>query len=290
MAVIWELDFYSRPILDEQGKKLWEVVVCESPQSITRSPDTLFRYAKFCSATQVNSVWLREALEEAIAKGGHPPNRIRFFRRQMNNMIKKACGELGIDALPSRRTYALNQWLQERVQKFYPTVPGYQEGQANPIASLTTFETALPQPLPDALIGQQWAFVNLEAGAFDEMSDWAIDFSEAFPLQLAGITPTMLIPGVIIFSSRALPMAGWISGLEMAFLRFVDAPARLILETGAAESWLLANLSAPQMQTEAQAFETAKQQANGVHFLAVQTDPRSETFAGFWLLQEVNLA
>ena len=34
--IVWELDFYSRPVLDEEGKKLWEVLICESPNSIKR--------------------------------------------------------------------------------------------------------------------------------------------------------------------------------------------------------------------------------------------------------------
>ncbi|MFN6171941.1 MAG: Tab2 family RNA-binding protein [Dolichospermum sp.] len=33
----------------------------------------------------------------------------------------------------------------------------------------------------------------------------------------------------------------------------------------------------------------AKEQANGVHFIGVQSDSQSQDFAGFWLLQEINL-
>ena len=32
MGKVWELDFYSRPILDENKKKQWEVLICE-PQT-----------------------------------------------------------------------------------------------------------------------------------------------------------------------------------------------------------------------------------------------------------------
>ncbi|MCC5618131.1 Tab2/Atab2 family RNA-binding protein, partial [Nostoc sp. CHAB 5836] len=39
----------------------------------------------------------------------------------------------------------------------------------------------------------------------------------------------------------------------------------------------------------AKGFEEAKQKANGVHFIGVQSDPKAQSFAGFWLLQEVNL-
>jgi hypothetical protein len=38
---------------------------------------------------------------------------------------------------------------------------------------------------------------------------------------------------------------------------------------------------------EAKGFESAKEKAQKVHFIAVQSDPTSEAFAGFWLLQEL---
>ena len=200
-------------------------------------------------------------------------------------MITKACLDLGIPAQASRRTPALLQWLQQRMEEVYPQQPGYQKA-ANPSVKI---ELPSPQRLPDALIGQQWAFVNLEASAFEEMHEWDIAFSEAFPLEMGGITPQTQVPGLIIFSSRALPLAGWLSGLELAFLKFNSSPVpRLLLETDATDSWILANLKNPQI-AEAQAFEAVKQQANGVHFLAVQDSPQAQSFAGFWLLQELNL-
>jgi hypothetical protein len=286
MGTTWELDFYSRPILDENQKKVWEVLVCESPLDTRQPTSSLFRYAQFCPNSQVNSVWLRTALEEAITKAPQAPTKIRFFRRQMNNMIVKACQELGIAAQPSRRTLALNQWLQQRMEEVYPSEPGYQPA-TNPSVR---FETSAPQRLPDALTGQQWAFVTLEAAALEEMPEWDIDFGEAFPLDMIALAPETKVPGVVIFSPRAVALAGWMSGLELAFLK-VDSGkvARLLLETGASESWILANLKNPQIQAEAAGFEDAKQKALGVHFLAVQSSPQAESFAGFWLLQEINL-
>ncbi|AFY33546.1 Tab2/Atab2 family RNA-binding protein [Calothrix sp. PCC 7507] len=286
MGSIWELDFYSRPILDEKQKKVWEVLVCESPSDIRTKTDSLFRYAQYCSSTQVNSGWLRTALQEAITTAGEAPIKIRFFRRQMNNMITKACEDVGIPAQPSRRTLVLNQWLQQRMEEVYPQEPGYQGG-ANASVRL---ERPLPQRLPDALEGQQWAFVTLEAGDFAEMPEWEIGFGESFPLDFAKITPETRIPGVLIFSPRALPLAGWMSGLELAFLRFdTSQGARLLLETGVTESWILANIKNPQTLSEAEGFEASKQKANGVHFIGVQSNPQAQSFAGFWLLQEVNL-
>lgn len=286
MGSIWELDFYSRPILDANQKKVWEVLVCESPTDVRTKTDSLFRYAQYCPSTQVNSVWLRTALQEAIEKAGVAPIKIRFFRRQMNNMITKACQDIGIPALPSRRILVLNQWIQQRMAEVYPQEPGYQ-GVTNPSVRL---EKPLPQRLPDALEGKQWAFVSLEASDFADMPEWEIGFGEAFPLDLAQLSKETRIPGILIFSPRALPIAGWMSGLELASLRFDTSQGdRLILETGATESWVVANIRTPQLLAEAQGFETAKAQANGVHFIGVQSDAQSQSFEGFWLLQEVNL-
>jgi hypothetical protein len=285
MGNIWELDFYSRPILDENQKKVWEVLICESPSDVRAKTDSLFRYAQYCPSTQVNSVWLKTALQEAIDKAGESPIKVRFFRRQMNNMITKACQDAGIPALPSRRTLVLNQWIKQRMEEVYPQEPGYQ-GKTNPSVRL---ESPLPQRLPDALEGKQWAFVSLAASDLADMPEWEIGFGEAFPLELAQLSPETRIPGILIFSPRALPIAGWMSGLEMAYLRYeTKAENRLILETGATESWVLANIRTPQLLKEAEGFEKTKQNANGVHFIGVQSDPEAQSFEGFWLLQEMN--
>ncbi|MBD2482179.1 Tab2/Atab2 family RNA-binding protein [Planktothrix sp. FACHB-1365] len=283
-STIWELDFYSRPLRDEEGKKVWEVLICETPVNIEDRAETLFRYTQFCPSNQVNSIWLKEAIETAIAQAPTSPSRIRFFRRPMANMIFKSCKELAIPAYGSRRTYALYQWLQERLETVYPTLENYQEG-TNPSVQ---FVPSQPQSLPDALQGDKWAFVTLEASAFSDMSEWDISFGEAFGLSMVGLAPETLIPGFIIYSSRATPLAAWMSGLELAYLR-LDSGSRpsLILETGESESWILANLPNAKTQEEAKNFELSKEKAKNVHFLAVQSNPNSESFAGFWLLQEL---
>lgn len=283
-GTIWELDFYSRPLRDEEGKKVWEVLICETPANISDRAETLFRYTQFCPSNQVNSLWLQSAIQEAIANAPSAPSRIRFFRRPMANMISKACKELAIPAYASRRTYALYQWLQERMEKFYPSLDNYQEG-ATPAVQ---FLNPQPQPMPDALRGDKWAFVSLEASAFAELSEWDISFGEAFGLAMVNLPPETLVPGLIIYSSRATPLAAWMSGLELAYLHF-DNSSRpsLLLETGESESWIVANFPNDKTQAEAQQFEASKQQSKNVHFLAIQSDPNSESFAGFWLLQEL---
>jgi hypothetical protein len=285
MSIVWELDFYSRPILDENQKKIWEVLICESRLEPRQSGEDLFKYAQFCPNQQVSSIWLRTAIEEAIAQSQQTPQKIRFFRRQMSNMIVKACEELGIPAQASRRTYTIDRWLQQRMLGFYPKQSGYQPTVA--ASAFVRYQPQTPQPLPDALEGQKWAFVTLEAADFEEMDEWEIDFGEAFPLSMMGVEPETRIPGIIIFSPRATPLAGWMSGLELAFVRFDEPSSRLLLETGASDSWILANIKDAPTVTEAKGFESTKEQAQMVHFLAVQSSPTSEAFAGFWLLQEL---
>lgn len=282
MGTVWELDFYSRPILDENNKKRWEVLISEGLQAVDTDPDQLFRYSKFLSNTEVNSIELKKAIEEAIAEAPAPPSRIRFFRFSMQNMITRACEELGISVQPSRRTLALQDWMDYRKREVYPNTPGYTDQPAPSIGA----PPPAPKPLPDALIGQRWALVSLPAQDLMDMPEWPIDFGEAFPTRLAGVEGDTPIPGLVIFSSRALPMAGWMSGLEVSELRVEASKSpRLILETGSADSWVIANLNTPDLQKEASEFETAKHQANQVHFLAVQEDPNAEAFAGFWLMQ-----
>ena len=285
---VWELDFYSRPILDENNKKLWEVLICESPNDIERSPDSLFKYAQYCSSSSVNSLWLKSAIEQAIAQAEKSPKKIRFFRRQMNNMIVKACEDIGITPLPSRRTYALNQWIEDRNDNFYPNEEGFDLKTAQ--TASVQYPPLNPIPLPDAVKGDRgdkWTLVSLPASAFDEMKEWDIAFEDSFSLSLVNITPETIIPGLIVYSARATPLAAWMSGLEMGYLMLEKSTrSQLRLETGLSDSWTLVNLTNKDMVEEAEKFETAKAKANGVHFLAVQTDPDSESFAGFWLLKQ----
>ena len=43
----WELDFCSRPMVDERGKKVWELLVC--------SPDRSFEWAQLFPNNKINS-------------------------------------------------------------------------------------------------------------------------------------------------------------------------------------------------------------------------------------------
>jgi hypothetical protein len=50
-AEVWELDFCSRPILDERGKKVWELIICD--------PQRTFEYAQYVPNNKINSTEVR---------------------------------------------------------------------------------------------------------------------------------------------------------------------------------------------------------------------------------------
>ena len=110
----WELDFYSRPIVEADGRKRWELLITSTPNE--SSLDNVFRFEKRCPNGQVNSLWLTQAMREAsktaVENGWLAPQRLRCWRSSMRTMIQRAAAELGLEVIPSRRTYALLEWLQ----------------------------------------------------------------------------------------------------------------------------------------------------------------------------------
>jgi RNA-binding protein Tab2/Atab2 len=286
MTETWEIDFYSRPILDEQGKKLWEILICNAART--------FEFSRFCAGAEANARWLQDTLSEAIAAWqalfdlapDAKPEKIRFFRRPMTAIITRACEALGIPSQQSRRAFALVQWFQERSQTVYPKHPGFQPLMPSPPA----FEPMTAQQLPDALKGDGWSFVSLSLEALTDINEWDITFRESIPLELLALPPETVIPGLVIFSKRAVPLAGWMSGLEIAALEVETTPTpRLLLETGLSDRWILTPLNKAELQAEAAQFTKDKEAAQNVHFLAIQSDPKDESFAGFWLLQTLEL-
>lgn len=114
-AAEWELDCYSRPVLVD-GKKLWEVLITDSTGE--------FRVCEALPSNRVNSRELRRVVEEAIEEAEVKPNTIRFFRGAMFNMINIALSEVEVVARPSRCTFALASWLEERNRDVYPKMEG----------------------------------------------------------------------------------------------------------------------------------------------------------------------
>ncbi|KAF8398400.1 hypothetical protein HHK36_017327 [Tetracentron sinense] len=278
----WELDFCSRPILDIRGKKIWELVVCDSTLSL--------QCTKYFPNNVINSITLKDAIVSISDDLGVPlPEKIRFFRSQMQTIITKASKELGIKTIPSKRCLSLLLWLEERYETVYMRHPGFQEG-SKPLLAL---DNPFPMELPENLVGERWAFVQLPFSAVqEELSslETRFAFRSGLDLDLLGIEidDKTLIPGLAISSSRAKPLAAWMNGLEVCSVEADIARACLILSVGISTRYVYATYKkTPATTQEAEAWEAAKKACGGLHFLAVQESLDSDDCVGFWLLLDL---
>lgn len=283
----WELDFYSRPILEDDGRKRWELLVTSSPQGGEASPP--FRFAKRCPSGEVNSLWLTDALREAIhtaeASQHGAPLRLRCWRSSMRTMVQRASAELGLEVIASRRTYALLDWLQQREREVYPQEDGFMAGPlAPPPAPIPT----PPVPLPEAVQGDAWSWATLPAGLLRDAHEWPMSFSGLVPLP-DGVADDAAIPGLRLFSrSRALAVAGWLGGLEPVQLTVEGR--QLLLEAGQDDRWLVSDLDEQASAEITTALQNSRTTMAGLQFIAVQTSPEEQSFAGFWMLRDIPMA
>jgi hypothetical protein len=280
----WELDYYSRPILEPEGKKRWELLICSTP--LPGAASAGFRWALNCPASSVNSAWLRQALEEALTaaldQGFAPPRRLRCWRGSMRTMVQRAAEPLGLEVVPSRRCYTLVEWLQERMATVYPAEDGFMAG---PLAPPPQPIQPLAVPLPEAARGDRWSWASLPLGALREAADWDVSFAGLVPLP-AELDDAVMVSGLRLFSdSRSLAIAGWLAGLEPVRLE-VDGP-QLVLEAGMEDRWLLGNLEAEEAAAAREAFLAARSQAAGIQFIAVQRSEEQPGFDGFWILRDL---
>jgi hypothetical protein len=181
----WELDFYSRPILDSDGKKRWELLICSTPEVDQNggAKGDSFQWVQSCPAANVNSIWLREALEQpwpACQEAGFaPPRRLRCWRASMRTMVQRAAEGLGMELVASRRTYALVSWLQQRQREVYPAEEGYMVG---PLAPPPAAIRPVPVPLPEAARGNRWSWASLPLAALSGAGQWQCSFQGLVPL------------------------------------------------------------------------------------------------------------
>lgn len=284
----WELDYYSRPILEADGKKRWELLICSTPEVSAGDDRTShqFRWVQTCPATSVNSIWLKEALEQALCaaedQGFAPPRRLRCWRASMRTMVQRAAEGLGMELVSSRRTYALVNWLQERERSVYPQEPGYMAG---PLAPPPQPLRPIAVPLPEAARGESWAWASLPLEALAGAGEWDLGFAGLVPLP-SGLEAEVPVPGIRLFSpSRALALAGWLAGLEP--VRLEISGLQLVLEAGMEDRWLLTNLDQAEAEAAARAFAAARTEAGGLQFMAVQANEADQRFEGFWLLRDL---
>lgn len=286
---VWELDFYSRPVVGFDGKKLWELLITDSTGT--------FEFVDVVPNTLVNSRELRKRVEAAMDIATRKPTVIRFFRSQMFNMIQIALSELDVIVSPSRKTYALYKLIKYRESKVYRKMPGFKPSAAgsskSSISSLSQpsfsgINFPVSQPLPDALRCEKFAFGTFPITYLQRF------FKEADPSEYFGDqcpvdddTPSDLeVPGLIVFSKRAKALAAWIGGIELAFIRVLQEQREVVMECELDKVYRFIQIT-KDVKKDVTDFENRKNSANGLHFLAVQRSAESDEVEGMWLLSEI---
>ncbi len=273
----WELDFYSRPVMGTDGKKLWELIITDS--------SGVFEHVEAVPNSMVNSSELRKRIQAVIDASSVKPTVIRYFRAQMRNMITIALSDIDVQVRPSRRTYALRQLLKYRDSNVYPTMPGYKVVLANrPTAA--PLGAVLSRPLPDALRCEKFSFLEMPLGALDQFfaeSNSDDYFGDACVVDddMESSTP---IPGLVLYSRRAPSIAGWMSGIELASVAMKEK--ELLFMCDLDTSFLFAQISAD-LRDDARKFSESKLNARGLHFLAVRKSEESDDVDGMWLLCDI---
>lgn len=277
---IWEADFYRRPLQDEQGHPLWELLLCDRTRT--------WEFSALCPQPDANATWVVAQLKKA-AESQPSPERLQVFRPQALGLLELAGKELGIAVEPTRRTFALKQLLREKAQQYsHPSNYGQQ-----PYSPLE-LDKPPPTPIAENIQGEQWRFAAIAAGqlvaAFQDRPIPILEMPETLlPLSL-GLASDLPVPGVIIDAGRrSMKLAQWLQQVRPVALNYMaGSPDGLILEAGLADRWVLATFEDPGVKTAAQAYEQRKQASQGLHFLLVQPDDSGMTYSGFWLLQPVD--
>lgn len=285
---IWELDFYSRPVVGFDGKKLWELLITDSTGT--------FEFVDAVPNTLVNSRELRKRVEAAMDIATRKPTTIRFFRSQMLNMIQIALSEVDVVVSPSRKTYALYKLIKYRESKVYRKMPGFKPSMTDSKSSISSLSQpsfgginfAVSQPLPDALRCEKFAFGTFPIVYLKQF------FKEADPSQYFGdqcpvdddIPDDLNVPGLIVYSKRAKALAAWIAGIELAFIRALQEQREVVLECGLDKVYRFIQIS-KDVKKDVTDFEARKSAGRGLHFLAVQRSAESDEVEGMWLLCEI---
>lgn len=276
---IWQADFYRRPLENEDGQRLWELVVC--------TPDGNFVCDAQCPQSEANSDWLVTQFQ-AFSEGERP-DLIQVFRPQALTLIATAAQKLGIRVEATRHTETLKQELRARAAQY-----GNFENHTGEAFDPVSLEKPPPQGLPEKLWGEQWRFATIAAPEIKLMRDRPIPILEMpealMPMSLK-LASTTKIPGIVIYGGKqSMRLARWLEQAKPVALNYIPTTAGvsggLVLEAGLVDRWIVATFEDREVAKAAQLYEQRQQETEGLHFLLVQPDESGMTYSGFWLLRE----
>ncbi|HEY9881448.1 MAG TPA: Tab2/Atab2 family RNA-binding protein [Leptolyngbyaceae cyanobacterium] len=289
--VVWQADFYRRPLRSEAGEPLWELLVCDRIPHDSSVPTFNFSFGAECPQSEATAAWVSRQIENAVERAGVRPQQIEVFRPQSLALLETACQPLKIKVVPVRAPQPLQQWLRQRTA-WYTNLSNYTGEAYDPLA----LDRPPPMPLPDFLVGQQWRFAAIQAVEFEQTFPYepipiASLPSERMPLHL-GLPSTAPIPGIVIDAGRrAMPLAQWLQQVNPAWFSYMAGqPDGVILEVGLVDRWVLATFEDPEVAQAAQTFEQRKQASQGLHFILVRPDDSGMTHTGIWLLQQPSVS
>ncbi|MGC9503958.1 Tab2/Atab2 family RNA-binding protein [Baaleninema sp.] len=270
---VWQIDFFRRPVRDESGETLWELLACDRSLS--------FQFQAWCPQSQANSDWIATQLQQVAVS---LPQQLQVFRPESLSLIETAGKKLGVPVEATRRVEPLKRWLLRRAEE-YRQHPGYTAEVYDPLA----VPRPAPVPVPEELWGDRWRFASLPAGDLEGIASRPMRFREfpelLHPVKL-GVASTQSVPGVIIDGGRqSLQLARWLDSVRPVAINYIPgAPDGLILEAGLSDRWVLATFEDAEVQAAARTYHQRQQEAKGLHFLLVRPDESGMTQTGFWLL------
>ncbi|OAB62651.1 hypothetical protein AY599_20610 [Leptolyngbya valderiana BDU 20041] len=271
---VWQVDFFRRPVRDESGETLWELLACDRTSN--------FRFQAWCPQSQANSDWIAAQLPQASPS---LPHCLQVFRPESLSLIEAAGNKLGVAVEATRRVEPLKRWLLKRAED-YRQLPGYTAEVYDPLA----VPRPAPVPVPEELWGDRWRFASIPAGDLENVASRPMRFRSLpellHPVTL-GVASTQSVPGVIIDGGRrSMQLAQWLDSVNPVAVNYIPgAPDGLILEAGLSDRWVLATFEDSEVQAAARTYHQRQQQAKGLHFLMVRPDESGMTQTGVWLLR-----
>lgn len=275
---IWQVDFYKRPLKDENGNLIWELLICDEGENII--------YEAKCQQSEATLEWL----ENNIKSLKNLPEIIQVFRPQSVSLLTEIGKKIGIQIEATRRTNALKKVLKNRASQYTKTGEGYDPAK---------LEKPAPLPLPEELWGEDWTFATINAGDLvDIFINRPIPIrnlpEKLHPINL-GIASNIPIPGIVITGGRkSLQLAQWLEEVKPFSLNYmvteIGVSGGLILEAGLIERYVLFTFEDQEFAQAAQQYNQRQNDSKGLHFILVQPDNSGRTYTGIWLLQnELNL-
>jgi hypothetical protein len=270
---IWEVDFFSKPVLNENGKKLWELVIVNNKGT--------FEHIECVPNNLINSKELRKRINFVIKSAKVQPIAVKFFRTQMFNMINIALSELELNVRPSKKTRLLFEKLNEREQTVYKKMNGFKPF-LREIDSIQTLKKT-PERMPDFLRGDSYIFATIDIPSLKDVMQQKPTFLELFQPTFSSENISS-IPGLIIISKRAKSLSSWLNNIELFGVQCDIERKELIIECGLDTQYLFGKIKSEQNK-ESKLFEDNKKKSEGLHFIAVQSNSSDQNIIGFWLLK-----